>query len=343
MRKLIVSGFHLHDLQSAVRGSQYAPVYCEGRGAYPLSLTTLGLDCVNRSSISQALEQHFESIVGDDKLALLKASLKSQLERVLKARTSALVGVVNALETAAHASERQMEAELILAYQHQINEGDDSLETNDYEGNPISIKLDPEKTPVENANRIFKKAKRAKENAEGVASQRNRLSRDAEDIKQTIYDLEKAQDTSEFEKVKDVADKRRWLHRQVVARKKIDRPYEGHSIKELMSPGGWRVLYGDNATSNDYLTTKVARPNDYWFHVRGVKSAHVLLMTQNQPKKVQQADMVFAAKLAVAKSVSKHSSYVAVDYTLKKYVRKPKKSAPGFVTYSQEKTLHIEK
>ena len=103
------------------------------------------------------------------------------------------------------------------------------------------------------------------------------------------------------------------------------------------------MLYGDNATSNDYLTTKVAKPNDYWFHVRGVTSAHVLLMTQNQPKKVQYEDMMFAAKLAVSKSVSKHSSYVAVDYTLKKYVRKPKKSAPGFVTYSQEKTLHVEK
>ena len=49
-----------------------------------------------------------------------------------------------------------------------------------------------------------------------------------------------------------------------------------------------------------------------------------------------------AAKVAVSKSASKHSSYVTVDYTLKKYVRKPKKSAPGFVTYSQEKTLHIE-
>ena len=76
--------------------------------------------------------------------------------------------------------------------------------------------------------------------------------------------------------------------------------------------------------------------------MRGVTSAHVLLQTQNQPTRVQKEDLLFAAKVAVSKSASKHSSYVAVDYTLKKHVRKPKKAAPGFVTYSQEKTLHIE-
>ncbi|MBS1709806.1 MAG: hypothetical protein JSS65_13925, partial [Armatimonadetes bacterium] len=42
-------------------------------------------------------------------------------------------------------------------------------------------------------------------------------------------------------------------------------------------------------------------------------------------------------------SVSKHASYVAVDYTLKKYVRKPRGSAPGLAVYTQEKTLHIDK
>jgi predicted ribosome quality control (RQC) complex YloA/Tae2 family protein len=110
----------------------------------------------------------------------------------------------------------------------------------------------------------------------------------------------------------------------------------------VVSPAGWKVFYGENATSNDYLTTKVAKPNDYWLHVRGVTSAHVVLQTHNQPERVQREDLMFAAKLAVSKSLSKHSSYVSVDYTLKKHVRKPKKSPPGFVTYSQEKVLHVE-
>ncbi|MCH7903977.1 MAG: NFACT family protein [Armatimonadetes bacterium] len=342
VRKLIESGVPIGEVQTAIENSEYTPVYCEGIGAYPLPLTTLDLDCVKRSSISQALEQHFNNIVGDDRLAQRKTSLKSQLKRVLRARQTALKGIAEALQTAATANERQLEAELILAYQHTIKEGDTILETTDYEGNPVTIKLDPKKTPVENANMIFKKAKRAKQSADGVAAQRNRLSRDLEDIEAALDKIDQADDLPEFNKIKEAADKKRWLHRQVVARKKEDRPYEGHRIREQLSPGGWRVLFGSNATSNDYLTTKVARPNDIWFHVRGGASSHVVLLSQNKPEKVQMEDLRFAARLAVSNSDSKHSSYVAVDYVLKKYVRKPRKAGPGLVTYTNEKTLHVE-
>ncbi|MCH7945776.1 MAG: NFACT family protein [Armatimonadetes bacterium] len=343
VRKLIDSGVSLDDVQIAVRDSDYSPVYCDGHGAYPLPLTTLGLDCVKRSSISQAIEQHFENIVGEDAVAQQRASLKAQLERIVLARETALNGIADALEAASHAHERQTEAELILAYQHQIRDGDTELETTDYDGNPVTIRLDPEKTPVENANRMFKKAKKAKEGADEVAAQKQRLERDREDLLGALYELESVVSIEDVEKVRAFADKRRWLHHQVVAKKKAERPYEGFSIREQISPGGWKVLYGDNATSSDYLTTKVARNNDLWFHVRGVRSAHVVLQTQNQPQRVQAEDLMFAARLAVSKSASKHSSYVAVDYTLKKYVRKPKKSAPGFATYTEEKTLHVEK
>ena len=343
VRKLIESGVSLNNVQSAVRDSDYSPVYCDGCGAYPLPLTTLDLDCVKRSSISQAIEQHFENIVGKDAVVQQRASLKPQLERIVLARETALDGISDALEAAARAHERQTEAELILAYQHQIREGDTELETTDFDGNPVTIKLDPDKTPVENANRMFSKAKRAKEGADEVATQKQRLERDREDVLGAIYELDSATSLEDVAEVRALADKRRWLHRHVVAKKKEERPYEGHTIREQISPGGWKVLYGDNATSNDYLTTKVARSNDLWFHVRGVRSAHVVLRTQNQPQKVQAEDLMFAARLAVSKSASKHSSYVAVDYTLKKYVRKPKKSAPGFATYTEEKTLHVEK
>jgi predicted ribosome quality control (RQC) complex YloA/Tae2 family protein len=236
----------------------------------------------------------------------------------------------------------QEKAELILAYQHQVKSGDRELRTTGYDGSEVVIALNPEKTAVENAQRLFDKAKKAKEGAALVREQKSRLDRDASELRAMLARLETATELDNILALRAEADRHRWLHHQTVARTKEERPYEGHAVRELVSPGGWKVLYGENATSNDYLTTKVARPNDLWFHVRGVTSAHVVLLTQNQPNRVQREDVVFAAKVAVSKSASKHSSYVAVDYTLKKHVRKVKKSAPGFVTYSQEKTLHVE-
>ncbi len=44
----------------------------------------------------------------------------------------------------------------------------------------------------------------------------------------------------------------------------------------------------------------------------------------------------------VANSVMKHASYVPVDYTLRKYVRKPRGSKAGAALYTHEKTLYVD-
>jgi len=48
-----------------------------------------------------------------------------------------------------------------------------------------------------------------------------------------------------------------------------------------------------------------------------------------------------AAALAARNSDAKGSSLIPVDYTLRKYVRKPKGAAAGYVTYSHEKTIDV--
>lgn len=342
LRKLISSGLSLKSLQNSIREKAWEVWYADGHGAYPLPIATLFPNAVRRESISQAIDQAFAQLIATDRVESERGALSAQLRRVLDARNVALVGIEEALDTAARAREMQELGELILSYQHQIKQGDTELVAMGYGGADVTIRLDPTKTPVENAQRLFAKAKRAKDGASVVRGQRSRLETDKDMIERALATISVAKTIEEIEAVREEADKRKWLHHQVVSRTKEDRPYAGHSIKELVSPAGWKVLYGENATSNDYLTTKVARPNDLWFHVRGVTSAHVVLLTQNQPDRVQRDDLAFAARIAVSKSASKHSNYVTVDYTLKKHVRKPKKSAPGFVTYSHEKVLHVE-
>ncbi len=90
------------------------------------------------------------------------------------------------------------------------------------------------------------------------------------------------------------------------------------------------------------MTLRVAKPNDIWLHVRGAVSAHVVIVTKNQPERVQPETLRFAASVAVKNSKSKHSTYVTVDYTLKKYVRRPKGAAKGMAIYTNEKTLNVE-
>ncbi|MGC8842978.1 MAG: Rqc2 family fibronectin-binding protein, partial [bacterium] len=49
-----------------------------------------------------------------------------------------------------------------------------------------------------------------------------------------------------------------------------------------------------------------------------------------------------AAQLAAYLSSARGAGIVPVDWTLRKYVRKPKKREKGFVIYTREKTLYVE-
>lgn len=330
-------------VQEAVLTGSYSPVLVAGSGAYPLDVSALGLDGHPRKSISVALEQHYDQAIPAARAEALRASIRTQIERVLLARETAIKDLDQAVAAGQGAGKQQLFGELILAFGGGLSEGASLLEAFDYEGNPIQIKLNPDLGFKENANRYFDKAKRAKARLGTVADQRERLLRDREDILGFLAKLAQAQRLREMEELHEEAKARRWLNKPPAPKAlKEDRPYEGHRVRELLGPGGYTVLYGENAESNDYLTLRVAKPNDWWLHIRGSTSAHVVIQTRNQPEKVQRETLMFAAKVAVQHSPSKHAGYVPVDYTLKKYVRKSKGAPKGTAFYTHEKTLHVD-
>jgi predicted ribosome quality control (RQC) complex YloA/Tae2 family protein len=339
----LIDKIGLEAVQNAVANGEYHPVLVVDVGAYPLDVSPLGLQGIAKPTISLALEQHFNQAIPQSKADALRASLKSQAARVLLARETALHDLRQAQMAGKGAGRQQMMGDLILAFGHSLDEGADRLEVEDYEGKPISIKLDPEKDFKANANSYFEKAKKAKARLGFVGDQFERLSLDKTDLESFLVRLEGAERLRDVEALYDEAKAKKWLNKPPTPKAhKEERPYEGHRVRELLAPGGYRVLYGENAESNDYLTTRVAKPNDWWLHIRGSQSAHVVIQTLNQPDKVQRETLVYAAKVAVQNSPSKHAGYVPVDYTLKKYVRKPRGAKTGSAVYTHEKTLHVD-
>lgn len=342
LTQLIDSGLNLEEVQSRVQKQAFEAWFLQGVGAYPLPLNDLSSEAVKRDSISQALEQHFEERVAHLTIEQARSTLLGQLQRVLNSRKDSQDHLESAIKSAAKAPLWQLYGELILAYQGSIKHGATTLDAFDYEGNPLSVPLDPEKSAVENSHKYFQKSKKAKEKQEEVTNRLGEISAQIEQLESAIAELLETDSLDRIADLKEEAKRKRWLQKEHQGLKKEERPYQGFSIREATSPAGWLVLYGTNATSNDYLTTRVANSNDYWLHVRGQTSAHVVLKTLGQPEKVQKVDIEFAAKIAAKFSVAKHSTHVPVDYTLKKFVRKPKKSAPGFATYTGEKTVHVD-
>lgn len=342
LRSLIEAGMSLSQVKNAFAQHHWGAFYSHQEGAYPLPIDLVSATAIPRESISQAIEQAFSQRIALAQISQARDALLSQLNRVSLARETALSSLDQAVEAADRAPQLQQTAELVLAYQGMVKPGDEELVAWDYQGQEVKIRLDPELTAVENANKWFEKARKAKNRAGEILDQRDRIASDLDRLRKVIADVELSQSPTEIAELRQFADQAKWLHHAATPKAKEDRPFEGHAIREMLSPAGYRVLYGTNATSNDFLVQKVAKGNDWWFHVRGQTSAHVVLQTSGHPEKVQIADLIFCAELAARNSVAKHSTYVPVDYTLKKYVRKPRGSAPGSVVYEREKTLHVD-
>jgi predicted ribosome quality control (RQC) complex YloA/Tae2 family protein len=320
-----------------------SPVLVPGYGAYPISVESLGYEEQKRETLSGALESSFEARIDAEALESGRTSILKRLERVQLARESALQQLRDAEQRGGKAGLWQATGDLLMAYAFQVPKAVPAVELINFEGEPVTIKLDPELDAIANGNRYYERAKKAKGALEGIAQQAVTLTHDYRAILEITHRVQQAKTVGELEKLEDEARQRRWLFAaQLPSERKDERPFEGHRIREILGPGGITVLYGENAEANDYLTLRVAKPNDYWFHVRGATSTHVVLRTNNQPQRMQKEHLEFAARIAVKNSSSKHSSYVPVDYTLKKYVRKPKSAPKGTATYTNEKTLHVD-
>jgi predicted ribosome quality control (RQC) complex YloA/Tae2 family protein len=100
---------------------------------------------------------------------------------------------------------------------------------------------------------------------------------------------------------------------------------------EYALPGGWRALAGRTDADNDHLSLKVARPDDWWFHVRGMPGS-------------QEADrptLNRAAAIAAYHSKAREGGVVAVSCTRARYVTKPRGAKPGTVQIRKEVVMKV--
>jgi predicted ribosome quality control (RQC) complex YloA/Tae2 family protein len=105
-------------------------------------------------------------------------------------------------------------------------------------------------------------------------------------------------------------------------------------------PGGWQVLVGRTDVDNDRLSLHIAKPNDWWFHVRGMPGSHVLLLARpgDDPDR---ATLKRAAAIAAYHSKARTAGVVAVSYTRARYVTKPRDAPPGTVNIRNEAVLKV--
>lgn len=109
---------------------------------------------------------------------------------------------------------------------------------------------------------------------------------------------------------------------------------------EYPLPGGWKVLAGKTDADNEALSLRVARANDYWFHVHGAPGSHVVLQGP-EGEEPDKALLKMAAAVAAYHSKARAAGVVPVSCTRAQHVSKPCGAPLGTVQIRKETVLKV--
>ncbi|HAG05220.1 MAG TPA: fibronectin/fibrinogen-binding protein [Lachnospiraceae bacterium] len=230
--------------------------------------------------------------------------------------------------------------ELITANIYAIKKGESEVEVvNFYSENQekIKIKLDPEKTPNENAQAYFKKYNKQKRTYEAALEQTAANEDEIEYLEGVLTSVDNCVTEADVKQLRSELNETGYLKKQDKA--KGPKTQGRASAMHFVSSDGYDIYIGKNNTQNDELTIKTAKPKDLWLHTKNIPGSHVIVIYKGE--EIPERTIFEAACLAAVYSKAKNDSKVAVDYTEKRNVKKPNGSKPGFVIYETNKTAYV--
>ena len=280
------------------------------------------------------VERHFAALEADaeaQRAARIAAAARAARER----RTRHLVVRLRRECEAAGDHERlQQLGNLLLANLARVRPGARRVVVDDYHtGDTTAIDLAPDRSPADNAQRYFERARNA----------RRRLHTARSRLAQAERELAAAQTAGPVQAPAASAGGASGP----VARHAADGPPASRpaGVRQFVS-GGFTLLVGRSATQND-AALRAARGNDWWFHCRDFPGAHVLVRERGSGS-VPLETMLDAASLAVFFSKARSAGQADVYYTRVKYLRRPgtrgrgPRPAPGRVIPTRERNLFIK-
>lgn len=227
--------------------------------------------------------------------------------------------------------------ELLTANMHQLRQGASQAEVLDYYTNEnLVIPLDPRFSPIQNAQRYYKKYSKAKTAVTEKNIQLEEANADISYLESVLSYIEKASSIEEIEELRQELVEGGYLRR----RKNSFKPNKSKPAPyQYTTSDGFRVLVGRNNKENDLLTFKTASGKDIWFHTKDIPGSHVILFTDG--KGVTETAIFEAAALAAYHSKGRESENVPVDYTQVRHVKKPNGAKPGMVIFVDNKTVYV--
>jgi len=326
-----------------VRSGDYTPaIYYEGNT--PVEFSCLPLTVYRQyrkepySSVSDVLEQYYAEKNTLTRIRQKSTDLRRIVQTALERNVKKYDLQAKQLKDTEKREKYRIYGELINTYGYDVKAGSKSFEAlNYYNGEMITIPLDPQIPVRENAGKYFDKYAKLKRTCEAVTKQLEETGSEIEHLRSIQTALDIALQEEDLVQIKEELMESGYIRKRNPGSKRpriTSRPFH------YLSGDGYHIYVGKNNLQNDELTFQTARGNDWWFHAKGAPGSHVIVQTNGD----ELPDRTFeeAARLAAYYSSNRGAAKVEIDYVEKKHVKKPNGSKPGFVIYYTNYSMMID-
>ena len=330
------------DMISSIKNNKFSPVIIYNNKE-PLEFSALMLESYSsytikeNESISYVLETYYADKNIYTRIRQKSSDLRRIVTTALERNRKKLYIQEKQLNDTKKRDKYKVYGELIHTYGYGIPEGSSSFEAlNYYTDEMITIPLDKDITPAQNAKKYFERYNKLKRTFESVTEQLEITKNEINHLESISISLDIALSEDDLMQIRQELADYNYIKKQKSSKKQklTSKPFH------YVSSDGYDIYVGKNNYQNEELTFQFANGGDWWFHAKNIPGSHVIVKSNGN----ELPDKVFeeAGKLAAYYSKARGNDKVEIDYTLKKNVKKPNGSAPGFVVYYTNYSLVID-
>lgn len=289
-------------------------------------------------SLSSLLDDFYRDRARKDRMRQQAANVLQVIKRHQKRNRLKLKRLRLDLAKTDSAEIQRIKGEVLTAFLQQVPTGAHTVTLpNYYEANrPLKIQLDPALSPARNAQKYFKTYQKLKNSVKHLQEQIKLTQTEEQYLTGILSQLDYAQ-PEDLDAIVAELQQQGYLRSHAPKKKKRSKSPRHGSI--FTATDGTKIHVGKNNLQNDYLTTKWADKRYTWLHIKNAPGAHVIIENLHP----SETTLTQAAQLAAYFSAHNTSqAKVAVDYTLIKHVHKPNGAKPGYVIYTDQKTIMVQ-
>jgi predicted ribosome quality control (RQC) complex YloA/Tae2 family protein len=287
-------------------------------------------------TLSEALDVYYQQLEAERLFSQQAKSAQQKVKKEITKREKLIAKLNEDLKNHGDADSWKRLGDLLLSNLANAVRIDDTVLVVDYfddETPTIEIEVDRNLSLTTASEKFFKRYTKARNAKEELTKRLESIDIEIQKLKNEQAELESAileKNLGTFAP-KEI----------VVATSKKKEPETVKYARKFVSTEGYEILVGKAAKDNDFLTFRVAKSFDLWLHAADYTGSHVIVRNPNKGE-IPNQTLIEAARFAAFYSQAREQPKVAVHYTQKKFVNKPKGAVAGLASLSSFKTILVE-